>query len=444
MTRQISRQVGALCLMAGLTILPPVLKAGGTFSPAVAISTGTGNTQGTAAVDAAGNSLVVWENGSGQISSASHPLQGPWSAPSLLSGTFPLFLQVKTTAAGSATAVWEDGSGSGIWSSDRSSKGTWNAATLVVPGVYNNVARITFVMNSQGDAATLWTSGALPGTTHAFPTQINAIRRSAGKAWGPQEIVAQNKWAAFDDTVLADNGDLIVAWHAHGLTCGKYFCTETNSVLHASRELKGTLSWQDSGSLGATLPYGINVAADSTGRAAVVYQMTVGNVTETVSIVQAGAGLQWTGPVVIYSGTALMIDMACDAAGDLTLALSIGSGVAISVGNISSNTWGAMTGVSGTDYVYTTKFGFAVSSSGAAVLSWTVAAPPNVQALEVRAISRPSALAPWTAPQTISAGFLPLGASIDDAAVNGSGNGVVVFDAVDAAGVVRSIFASTF
>ena len=106
MTQQISRQVGALCLMAGLTVLAPVLNAGGTFSPAVAVSTGTGNTQGAAAVDATGNSLVLWENGSGRISSASHPLQGPWSAPSLLSGTFPLFLQVKTTPAGSATAVW--------------------------------------------------------------------------------------------------------------------------------------------------------------------------------------------------------------------------------------------------------------------------------------------------------------------------------------------------
>ena len=89
-----------------------------------------------------------------------------------------------------------------------------------------------------------------------------------------------------------------------------------------------------------------------------------------------------------------MIDTASDANGDLTLALSIGSGVAVSVGNIASNAWSAMTTVSGTDYVYGTAFGFAVGSSGAGVFSWTVAAPPNVQALEVRAISRPSALAP--------------------------------------------------
>ena len=444
MTQQISRQVGALCLMAGLTVLAPVLNAGGTFSPAVAVSTGTGNTQGAAAVDATGNSLVLWENGSGRISSASHPLQGPWSAPSLLSGTFPLFLQVKTTPAGSATAVWEDGSGTGIWSSDRSSKGTWSTPVLVVPGVYNIVAPIPFVIDSQGDAAILWTSGALAGNTHNFPTQINAIRRTAGKAWGSPEIVAQNQWADLDDALLADNGDLIVAWHAHGVTCGKHLCTETNPVLHASRQLKGTLNWQDSGSLGATLTYGIKVAADSVGRAALVYQMTVGSVTETVSTVQEGAGLPWSAPAVIYSGAALVINAASDAAGDLTLALSIGSGVSVSVGDITDNKWGAMTAVSGNDYVYGTKFGFAVSSSGAAVLSWTVATPPNVQALEVRAISRPGPLAPWTAPQTISAGFLPLGATLDDAAVNASGNGVVVFDAVDAAGVVRSIFASTF
>ena len=95
--------------------------------------------------------------------------------------------------------------------------------------------------------------------------------------------------------------------------------------------------------------------------------------------------------------------------------------MAVSVGNITTNTWSAMTPVSGTDY-----------------------APPNVQTLEVRAISRPSALASWTPPQTISAGFLPNGASIDSAAVNASGNGVVVFDAVDAAGDVRWIFATTF
>jgi hypothetical protein len=444
MTQQIARRAAALCLMAGVTIFPPVLKAGGTFSQAVAISTGTGNTQGSAAIDAAGNSLVLWENGSGQISSASHPLQGPWSAPSLLSGTFPLFLQVKTTTSGSATAVWEDGSGTGIWSSDRSSNGKWSSPTLVVSGVYNTVAPIKFVIDSQGDAAILWPSQGIARNKSAPPTQIYAIRRSAGQAWGPQQTLAQNTWAAFDDAVLADNGDLIVAWHTYGLVCGKYSCSETNIVLHASREMKGSLTWQDSGSLGAALAYGIKVAADMLGRAAVVYQMAAGSVTETVSIVEQGAGLPWSAPAVISSGTAVMIDTASDAAGDLTLALSIGSGVVVSVGHIASNTWSALTTVSGTDYVYGTAFGFAVSSSGAAVLSWTVATPPNVQALEVRAISRPSALAAWTAPQTISAGFLPNGASIDTAAVNASGNGVVVFEAVDATGAVRSIYASTF
>jgi hypothetical protein len=243
--------------------------------------------------------------------------------------------------------------------------------------------------------------------------------------------------------VLAENGDLIVAWHTYGLTCGRYRCSETNAVLHVSREMKGSLSWQDSGSLGAIVPVtaNISVAADSVGRAAVVYPMTT---TETVSIVQQGAGQQWSAPAVIYSGSALWSHVACDAAGDLTAALAIGSEVAVSVGNIAANTWGALTPVSGTDYVYGTQFGFAVSSLGAAVLSWTVAAPPNVQALEVRAISRPGAMGSWTAPQTISAGFLPQGASIDDAAVNASGNGVVVFDALDAAQVNRSIFASTF
>jgi hypothetical protein len=396
------------------------------------------------AVDTAGNSLVLWENGSGQISNAIHPLQGPWSAPSLLSGSFPLFLQVKTTTAGGATAVWEDGSGSGIFYSDRSSNGKWSSPTLVVPGVYNTVARITFVIDSQGDAAILWTSGNLLGNTRNFPTQINAIRRGAGSAWGPQEIVVHNQWVALDDAVLADNGDLIVAWHAYVVTCGKRFCSETNSVLHASREMKGALIWQDSGSLGATLPYEIKIAADSLGRAAVVHPITSGSVTETVSIVQEAAGQLWSAPAFIYSGTVLWIGLASDAAGDLTIALAFGSEVAVSVGNITSNTWSAMTPVSGTDYVYGTAFGFAVSSSGAAVLSWTVAVPPDVLPLEVRAISRPSAQASWTAPQTISAGFLPNGASIDGAAVNASGNGVVVFDAVDAAGVVRSIFASTF
>jgi hypothetical protein len=91
----------------------------------------------------------------------------------------------------------------------RPSQGSWSKPALVVPGVYNTVARITFVIDSQGDAAILWTSGALRGTTH--PTQINAIRRSAGDTWGPQEIVAHHQWAALDDAVLADNGDLIVA-----------------------------------------------------------------------------------------------------------------------------------------------------------------------------------------------------------------------------------------
>src|SRR5215469_14847248 len=123
------------------------------------------------------------------------------------------------------------------------------------------------------------------------------------------------------------------------LTCGRYTCTETNIVLRASREMKGSLTWQDSGSLGAALAYGIKVAADSLGRASVVYQMTAGGVTKTVSIVEQGAGLPWSAPAFIFSATAVIIDGASDAAGDLTVALSIGSEVVVSVGNISSHTW---------------------------------------------------------------------------------------------------------
>jgi hypothetical protein len=46
--------------------------------------------------------------------------------------------------------------------------------------------------------------------------------------------------------------------------------------------------------------------------------MTAGSVTETVSIVEQGAGMPGSAPAVIYSGAALMIDTACDATGDLT------------------------------------------------------------------------------------------------------------------------------
>jgi len=42
-------------------------------------------------------------------------------------------------------------------------------------------------------------------------------------------------------------------------------------------------------------------------------------------------------PGVIFSGSALMIDAASDAVGDLTLAVSIGSEVAVAAGNITGN-----------------------------------------------------------------------------------------------------------
>ena len=97
-------------------------------------------------------------------------------------------------------------------------------------------------LDSQGDSAILWTREALAGITHNSPTQFSAIRCSAGSTWGPQEIVAHNQWAAFDDAVLADNGDLIVAGHAYGLTCGKRLCTETNGVLYVSLEMQAPLT----------------------------------------------------------------------------------------------------------------------------------------------------------------------------------------------------------
>jgi hypothetical protein len=412
------------------------------FAIGTPISRGGDGWEASVAIDGAGNSVAVWDERTihafitNKIWTKSHPLGGPWSAKTVLSGSLQttyVFPKVLTSVDGKAAAVWSDTGG--VWTANRSPAGAWSKAQLRLPGVSSPI----FVMNAQGDAAILWGSGGDRGG----PTQLNAIRRTAGGAWGSPQILASGVHVAVYNATLSDNGDLLAAWETYTAVCARH-CTLSNFVLHVSREARGSTNWQDSGPLtaAASTSHNASVAADPADHAGAVYFNGFGTL---LAITQAQAGAPWTSPVTVYSTSMIMkAGLAADSSGNATLALLEIGTAATSVktinGSLLTNTWNAPVTVSGTDKS-TSQIVFAEGSSGAAVLAWS-ADNPGFTNNKIRAAYRPSTAGAWTAPQTISSPGAQL-ASPEAAAINAAGNAAVIFSAFDASFSVHTEYAST-
>jgi hypothetical protein len=144
-----SEFVALACLaFAGLS---PALAQSGTWTAPISLSVGGQGWESTAAMDAAGNALALWDERTtqDQLWSRSKPAGGDWGRVAPVSAalqTVTVLPVLHMTANGFATAVWTDSTG--IWSADRLATGTWNPPQLVAPGASASIFR----MNARGDA----------------------------------------------------------------------------------------------------------------------------------------------------------------------------------------------------------------------------------------------------------------------------------------------------
>ena len=412
-----------------VVLIAPISAQTGTWTPPVVLSTGGQGWEATAAIDGEGNSLALWDERTtqDQIWSRSKASGGNWGSVTELSPalqTTSVFPAVRISSAGFATAVWSDQGG--VWTADRTSASKWDTPQLLIPGASNPI----FVMNARGDAAIAWTVGGGPRSTTG---SVMAVLRPAGGAWTAQQTVASGAHLSADHASIGAFGEVIVTWETYNAVCRRYGCALSSYVLHASRQNTGTGVWVDSGSLlgpdGAT--HDARVALDSAGGAILLALSSSGVYT---SATQGNSGGAWSPfkTAVSPQGSTIISDLASDDAGQVTLVYESivypTSQVLAVNGSISNNTWSSPVVLSGADASVGQVY-FALAPSGAALTIWLSSSGTPA----IHAATRATATGTWSTPVGISGPGTYI--SPEAAAVESSGNAIVIYSGYDAASV---------
>jgi hypothetical protein len=232
---------------------------------------------------------------------------------------------------------------------------------------------------------------------------------------------------------IAGNGAVIVTWESYNAVCKRYGCALSSYVLHAARQNAGTGAWVDSGALLGPdrAAHAARVALDSAGEAMVAALSSSGAYTSTT---QGSSGGAWSpfNAIVNPQTSTIVTDLASDDAGQVMLvyesiAYPTSQAIAVS-GTISNNSWSSPVVLSGSD-TSVSQVSFALAPSGAALTIWlSYSGTPAIHA-----ITRGSAMGTWGSPITVSGP----GTSIapEAAAVNSSGNAIVIYSGYNAASV---------
>lgn len=433
--RWIKIAFAAQLIAVAVTFLASARAQTGTWTSPVAISAGGQGWEASAAIDGSGNSVALWLDPTSQeqIKSSSEPAGGSWGTATVI---FSAILGtespcdcpvVRTTTAGFATAVWRDDTGD-VLTADRPAGSNWNSAQTLIPHGVNPITTLAFVMNSQGDAAVVWTAG----------NSVLAVLRPAGGSWTAQQTIAtatgtrSGPHVAADHAGISDDGAVIATWESFNVTCGKRSCSSSAFALHASRQNPGTGTWVDSGSLLGpdNASHDARVALDSAGEAMLVGLSSSGAYT---SATQGASGGAWSSfnTVVNPNNSTIVSDLASDGAGQVTFVYELigangfNTSQALAVNSsISSNTWSAPVVLSGNDTTVGEVL-FALSPSGTAVAVWL----SNSATPEIHAATRASASATWSSPVKISGPGSSIAA--EAAAVNSSGDAVAIYSGYD-------------
>jgi hypothetical protein len=409
-------------------LLAPIFAQTGSWTPVVALSSGGQGWEATAAIDGSGNSVALWDERTtqDQLWSNSRPSGGAWGSVVQVSpalNTTSVFPAVRVTTAGFATAVWTDQNG--VWTAMRGPGSSWQGVRLLIPGASNPA----FVMNARGDAAIAWTVGGPSSTS----SSVMAVLRPAGGHWGAQETVATGVQVIADHAGISENGSVIVTWESYHAVCGRYGCSLSNYVVHASRQNAGTSAWVDSGALLGpdAAPHDARAALNSAGAAMLVAMNSLG---VYVSATQGDTGGSWSAlkTAVNPQGSTITADVISDDAGQVLLVYELitypTSQAITATGSINGNTWTSPVVVSGVDKNVGQIY-FALAPNGAALIIWLQSGSTPA----VRAVIRTNGAGAWSSPASISGpgSFI----SPEAAAVNTSGDAVVIYSGYDTASV---------
>jgi hypothetical protein len=259
-----------------------------------------------------------------------------------------------------------------------------------------------------------------------------AVLRPAGGAWTSQQVVASGVHVIADHAGIAPNGAVIVTWESYNAVCKKY-CVLSSYVLHASRQNAGASAWVDSGPLlgpGAA-SHTARVALDSAGEAMLEAQSSSGAFTSATQGISGGTWSSFN-TIVSPQNPTIVTDLASDDAGQVMLvyeSITFPTSQALGVsGSISNNAWSSPVVLSSSDTNVSQVY-FALAPSGAAVTVWLSSSGTPA----IHAITRANAMGTWSGPITVSGPGSYI--SPEAAAVDSSGNAIVIYSGYNAAGV---------
>src|SRR5216684_212545 len=191
-------RIRVLALAGLFTFLAPVSAQTGVWTPPVVLSTGGQGWEAAAAIDGNGNSVALWDEitSQAQIWSRSKPSAGTWGSVTQVSPAPSSNLPaMRISTAGFATAVWSDSNG--VWTADSPTASKWNPPQVLITGASNPI----FVMDSQGDAAVVWTVGG----PRSSSSSVMAVLRPAGGVWTSQQIIASGVHVSADHAGISAN-----------------------------------------------------------------------------------------------------------------------------------------------------------------------------------------------------------------------------------------------
>lgn len=197
------------------TIQSAYKPAGGNWEAPVAVS-GSESFTPQAAVDAKGDTTVVWMHFNGSeyvVQSAYRPAGGSWEAPTLVSepGEHGGDPYIALDAKGDTLVVWRSASETteAVRAAFRPSGGSWEApATLSIPG--HGVEELRTALAPSGDAVTVWSD--YTKEVGGYST-VDAAFRPAGGNWEAPVELSQGGANAFpSDVVFDSSGNAAVIW----------------------------------------------------------------------------------------------------------------------------------------------------------------------------------------------------------------------------------------
>ena len=253
------------------------------------------------ALDAAGDAVAVWRQGSDVEAAVRPAASGAWSSPVLLSSAARRTAsgpELALTPGGQAAVAWIDEAGE-VWvAAGDAQTGIWGASTALAGAPRAGTRGPAVALSSAGDTAVVWGDDG----TNGVRATVRAVVKPRNGTWIPPLDIGVARMEAADELQLAvdDSGKVIAVFG------------DADGLRAAVREPTGAWLSERISAPGTTISTP-RLALDAIGNAVVVW--TSGEAGILHAATRPSALGTWLPPVLLSGSEAWAPDLAIDAAG---------------------------------------------------------------------------------------------------------------------------------